>query len=88
MNETLRRIEEQRARPPKATSGEEDTKNSRSGFIRRFLRRGPWEMVATLLIALGVIMLMQPFTMVLFTYSFVTILTGTVMFIIVSHFPE
>ncbi len=52
------------------------------------LRRGPWEMVATILIALGVVMLMQPFLMVLFTYSFVVTLVGTVMFIIVSHFPE
>jgi hypothetical protein len=33
-------------------------------------------------------MLMQPFALWLFTWSFLTILTGTVMFIIVSHFPE
>jgi hypothetical protein len=33
-------------------------------------------------------MLMQPFALVAFTYSFVVMLTGTVMFIIVSHFPE
>ena len=52
------------------------------------LRRGPWEMLATILIALGVVMLMQPFAMVLFTYSFLVTLVGTVMFIIVSHFPE
>jgi len=52
------------------------------------LRRGPWEMVATVLIALGVVMLMQPFAMVLFSYSFLVTLIGTVMFIIVSHFPE
>ncbi len=51
-------------------------------------RRGPWEMVATVLIALGVFMLMQPFALWMFTYSFVTTLVGTVMFIIVSHFPE
>lgn len=55
---------------------------------RRILRRGPWELLATVLIGLGVVMLMQPFAMALFTYSFITILTGTVMFIIVSHFPE
>ncbi|WP_306029107.1 hypothetical protein [Stappia sp. MMSF_3263] len=55
---------------------------------RRLLRRGPWELLATVLIGLGVVMLMQPFAMTLFTYSFITILTGTVMFIIVSHFPE
>jgi hypothetical protein len=40
------------------------------------------------LIALGVIMLMQPFVLALFSWSFVVTLTGTVMFIVVSHFPE
>ena len=52
------------------------------------LRRGPWEMVATILIALGVVMLMQPFLLWCYTYSFIVTLVGTVMFIIVSHFPE
>ena len=51
------------------------------------LRRtvGRW---ATVLVAVGVVMLMQPFAIQLFTWSFVTILAGTVMFIVVSHFPE
>ena len=57
------------------------------GGLARF-RRGPWEMLATVLIAVGVVMLMQPFAIQLFTWSFVTILAGTVMFIVVSHFPE
>ncbi len=59
-------------------------------FLRGLLRfrRGPWEMLATILIALGVFMLMQPFALILFTYSFIVTLTGTVMFIFVSHFPE
>jgi hypothetical protein len=52
------------------------------------LRRGPWEMLASVLIGLGVIMLMQPFALWLFTYSFIVTLVGTVMFIITSHFPE
>lgn len=52
------------------------------------MRRGPWEMVATIVISLGVFMLMQPFVIWAFTYSFVVMLVGTVMFIIVSHFPE
>ena len=51
-------------------------------------RRGPWEMVATILIALGIVMLMQPFALWAFTWSFVVTLLGTVMFIITSHFPE
>ena len=57
-----------------------------TGLMR--LRRGPWEMVATILIALGVVMLMQPFVLWAFTYSFIVTLVGTVMFIVVSHFPE
>ena len=57
-----------------------------SGLLR--LRRGPWEMVASILIAVGVFMLMQPFAIVLYTYSFIVTLVGTVMFIVVSHFPE
>lgn len=56
--------------------------------IGRWFRRGPWEAAAVAVIALGVFMLMQPFWLPLFTYSFVTILTGTVGFVIVSHFPE
>ena len=57
-----------------------------SGLLR--LRRGPWEMVASILIAVGVFMLMQPYAIVLYTYSFIVTLVGTVMFIVVSHFPE
>ena len=62
----------------------------REGLIRRFLRlrRGPWENLATCLIGVGVFMLMQGIALELFTYSFITILIGTVMFIIVSHFPD
>lgn len=56
------------------------------GLLR--LRRGPWEMVASLLIALGVVMLMQPFALWAFTWSFLVTLAGTVLFIVVSHFPE
>ena len=61
-----------------------------STFVQQLLRlrRGPWEIVASILIAIGVIMLMQPFALFLFSYSFIVTLIGTVMFIIVSHFPE
>lgn len=57
-----------------------------SGLAR--LRRGPWEAVASFLIGLGVFLLMQPFHLSGFTWSFFVTLTGTIMFIIVSHFPE
>jgi hypothetical protein len=57
-----------------------------NGILR--LRRGPWEMVASGLIAIGVVMLMQPYALWAFTYSFIVTLTGTVLFLVVSHFPE
>ena len=51
-------------------------------------RRGLMENIATALIAIGFLMLFQPFALWLYTYSFITMLAGTVMFIIVSKFPE
>jgi hypothetical protein len=52
------------------------------------LRRGPWEAGATATIGVGVAMLLQPFALGLFTYSFAVILAGTIGFVIVSHFPD
>jgi hypothetical protein len=52
------------------------------------LRRGPLENLAVTLIGLGFLMLFQPFALALYTYSFITLLVGTVMFIVVSKFPE
>ncbi|MDT8345284.1 MAG: hypothetical protein RQ752_12750 [Thermohalobaculum sp.] len=56
--------------------------------MRRLFRRGPWENAATALIALGILMLMQPISLWAFGWSFPVILTGTVTFVIVSHFPD
>ena len=52
------------------------------------LRRGPMENIAIAIIGIGFIMLFQPFALVLYTYSFITLLAGTFMFMIVSKFPE
>jgi hypothetical protein len=54
----------------------------------RILRRGPLEAVASSVIAAGVIMLMQPFSMTLYGWSFVTTLAGTVLFTVAGRFPE
>ncbi|MFO1057100.1 MAG: hypothetical protein U1E53_09050 [Dongiaceae bacterium] len=56
--------------------------------MRALFRRGPWEMAAMVLIAAGVVMLMQPLSLWLYTHSFVVILAGTLGFVVVSHFPE
>ena len=55
--------------------------------LMRF-RREPWEQLASAIIGIGILMLLQPFFLVLFTWSFVTMLAGTVMFMIVSKFPQ
>lgn len=58
------------------------------GGVSRWFRRGPWEAVTMTLIGGGIIMLVQPLSIDLYSYSFVTILAGTVGYVIVSHFPE
>jgi hypothetical protein len=52
------------------------------------VRRGPAERVATCIIAAGVFMLLQPFAMKLYTWSFVTTLAGTVLFMIASKLRD
>jgi hypothetical protein len=64
------------------------TPRPHESYLRRFFRRGHWENVASGVIGLGVVMLCQPFVLALYTYSVVAILTGTVMFIIVTKFPD
>ena len=54
----------------------------------RWLKRGPMEMLASVVIAAGVLMLLQPFSMALYSRSFVVALFGTALFMIVSKFPE
>jgi len=54
----------------------------------RWARRGVMENVAVSLIALGVVMLVQPFSITLYGWSFTVVLVGTAMFMIVSKFPE
>jgi hypothetical protein len=60
----------------------------RAGFTDRVLRRGPLEAIATTIIAAGVVMLMQPFSLTLYSWSFATTLFGTVMFTVVSKVRE
>ena len=43
---------------------------------------------ARALISAGVLMLLQPFALALYTYSFATTLAGVALFIVVSKFPD
>lgn len=55
---------------------------------RRLSSRRLAEDVATGLIACGVVMLMQPFFLTLYSWSFVVTLCGTALFVIGSKFPD
>ena len=68
----------------------EKTVVPRAPLLTRFLqrRRGPWEGLATAVIAAGVVMLMQPLSLALYSWSFATILAGTVLFVVASHFKD
>ena len=57
-------------------------------LMRKIFRRVYWENLSTILILVGVFMLLQPFAMWMFTYSFIVILVGTIGFVITSHFPD
>jgi hypothetical protein len=65
-----------------------NTSALRRSLADRILRRGPLEGIATTVIAAGVVMLMQPFFLTLYSWSFAATLFGTVMFIIVSKVRE
>jgi hypothetical protein len=53
----------------------------------RLLRRGYSESAATVVIGAGIAMLVQPFSLALFTWSFPVILAGALAFLVTSHFP-
>ena len=55
---------------------------------KRFSPRGAAEAAATIVIEAGVVMLMQPFSLALYGWSFTVTLVGTVMFIAGSMLPE
>ncbi len=57
-------------------------------LLRKIFRRVYWENLSTVLILIGVFMLLQPFAMWMYTYSFIVILVGTIGFVITSHFPD
>jgi hypothetical protein len=70
-----------------------DTKNTpgeHTTLLERQQHNRWWhlERVAMGLIALGALMMFQPFTIVLFTYSYIVILAGVILFTIVSRMAD
>ncbi|MBX3588975.1 MAG: hypothetical protein AB7I35_13255 [Ramlibacter sp.] len=53
----------------------------------RWLRRAPWERGTALLIGLGLLMLMQPWSIGVFSYGFTVLLAGVVGYSIAGKLP-
>lgn len=55
---------------------------------RRWWRRGPWENLTTALIGLGLVMLMQPWSLEVFSYGFTVLLAGVIGFSVAGKLPQ
>jgi CO dehydrogenase/acetyl-CoA synthase delta subunit len=54
----------------------------------KFFRRTPWERVTTGLIGLGLVMMMQPWSIDVFSYAFTVLLIGVVGYSIAGKLPQ
>lgn len=55
---------------------------------KRWYRRGPWETGTMALIALGLVMLMQPFSLDVYSYGFVVLLAGVLGYSVAGKLPQ
>jgi hypothetical protein len=55
--------------------------------LQRVFRRSPWERASMVLIAAGAVLLMQPLSLDLFSYSFVVLLVGVIGYSIAGRLP-
>jgi hypothetical protein len=56
--------------------------------MRRFFLRTPWEHGTTGLIGLGLVMLMQPWSIEVYSYGFPVLLAGVIGYSIAGKFPQ
>jgi hypothetical protein len=56
--------------------------------IKTFFRRGPWERATTGLIGLGLVLLMQPWSLDAYSYGFTALLTGVIGYSIAGKLPQ
>ena len=53
-----------------------------------WLRRAPWEHGTTALIGIGLVMLMQPWSIEVYSYGFTVLLAGVVGYTIAGKLPQ
>ena len=54
----------------------------------RWLRRAPWEHGTSGLIGLGLVMLMQPWSIEVFSYGFTVLLAGVIGYSVAGKLPQ
>jgi hypothetical protein len=55
---------------------------------RRFFRRAPWEIATSSLIGLGLVMLMQPWSIDIYSYGFTVLLAGVIGYSVAGKLPQ
>jgi hypothetical protein len=55
--------------------------------MKRFFLRAPWELGTTTLIGLGLAMLMQPWSIDVYSYGFTALLAGVIGYSIAGKLP-
>lgn len=55
---------------------------------QRWLRRAPWERATTGLIALGLAMLMQPWSLAVYSWGFSVLLAGVLGYTVAGKLPQ
>jgi hypothetical protein len=61
---------------------------NKMAFVKRILRRTPCEIATGSLIGLGLVMLMQPWSIEVYSYGFTVLLAGVVGFSIAGKLPD
>jgi hypothetical protein len=56
--------------------------------MKRFFRRTPWEHTTSGLIAAGLVMLMQPWSIEVYSYGFTVLLAGVIGYSIAGKLPN
>jgi len=56
--------------------------------VPRWLRRAPWEKTTITLIGVGLVMLMQPWSIEIYSHSFIVLLAGVLGYTVAVKLPQ
>ena len=64
------------------------SRKRRDAGTKRYFRRAPWEHGTTALIGLGLVMLMQPWSLDVYSYGFTVLLAGVIGYSVAGKLPK